>query len=306
MRNLKLLAVLLFLGSPAIAGAELGGIPGSATWYFHADFDQMQKGKAGRELYDWLDAEVFREILAETGIDFGKEARRMTAFSSPGPGPVIVLDGNFSQDTRDKILAMATAAAGGDLQTFKSSGKAYYFFEGDGGRAGDIDIDIESLEKEAYLSLALKNKIVVTNTQEQMKTLLANDGKLKSSGNDKNALFVLRAERSLIQAGVNANRLNDDGGWDSNILRNTRQVAILIADIGQKLRIEAQLMANEPEMANSLASIARGLISLQAFNEDIDSEVASILQTTVVDVSGSTLKLSLSLDPGTVVAALED
>jgi hypothetical protein len=306
MRNIKLLVVILFLGVPALAHADMGGIPESATWYFHADFDAMRNGEASRGVYDWLDAEVFAEIRDEIGIDFDKEAQRLTAFSGAGVGPVILLHGKISQDTKDKILALA--AADGELQTFKSSGKAYYFFDGDGDSAdtGDIDIEIESLEKEAYVSLALKNKILITNTQDQMKALLANDGKIKSEKKDEGTLFVLRAERSLIQAGVKADEMGDDNGWDSNILRNTKQVAVLMADLGEKLGIEAQLMANEPEMANSLASVIRGLISLQAFNDEMDSEVAAVLQSTKVDVAGSTLKLSLALNPDTVVSALED
>lgn len=304
MRYLKLLAVLLLLGLPALAYADIGGVPTSATWYFHADFDAMRKGKASRGVYDWLDAEVFEEIRGEIGIDLGKEARQLTAFSGAEEGPVILLDGNISQDTKDKIMAIA--AIDGELQTFKSSGKAYYLFDGDGADTGDIDIDIESLEKEAYVSFALQDKILVTNSQDQMKTLLANNGKIKSDTKDKGSLFVLRAERSLIQAGVNADEIDDDNGWDSNILRNTKQVAVLMADLGDRLGIQAQLMANEPEMANSLASVVRGLISLQAFNDEMDSEVSAVLQSTKVDVSGSTLNLSLSLDPDTVVAALED
>lgn len=306
MRNLKLLAVIVFLGIPAMTQADLGGIPDSATWYFHADFDAMRNGKAGRSIYDWLDAEVFEEIRSEIGIDFDKEAERLTAFSAADEGPVILFDGKISQDTRDKIVAIA--AVDGELQTFKSSGKAYYFFDGgdDDADAGDIDIDIDSLEKEAYVSVALKNKVLITNTQDQMKALLANDGKIKSEKNDKGALFVLRAERSLIQAGVKAEEIDDDDGWDSNILKNTKQLAVLMADLGDKLGIEALLMTNEPEMANSLASIVRGLISLQAFNDEMDAEVAAVLQSTKVDVSGSTLKLSLSLNPDTVVSALED
>lgn len=306
MRHLKLLVVILLLGVPALAYADMGGIPTSATWYFHADFDAMRKGKASRGVYDWLNAEVFEEIRSEIGIDFGKEAGQLTAFSGAKAGPVILLDGKISQDTKDKIMAIA--ATDGELQTFKSSGKAYYFFDGDGDGAdtGDIDIDIESLEKEAYVSFALKNKILITNTQDQMKALLASNGEIDSDMKDKGSLFILRAERSLIQAGVNADAMEDNNDWDSNILRNTKQVAVLIADLGDKLGIQAQLMANEPEMANSLASIVRGLISLQAFNEEMDSEVSAVLQSTKVDVSGSTLKLSLSLDPDTVVAALED
>lgn len=306
MRYLKLLVVILFLGIPALAYADASAIPDSATWYFYADFDAMRKGEASRGVYDWLDSEVFEEIRGEIGIDFDKEAESLTAFSDVGVGPVILLDGKISQSTKDKIVAIA--AADGELQTFKSSGKAYYFFDGDGDGAdtGDIEIDIESLEKEAYVSVALKNKVLITNTQGQMEKLLASNGKIETGKKEKNALLVLRAERSLVQAGVNADELDGDSDWDSNILRNTEQVAVLIADLGDKLGIEAQLLAKEPDMANSLASIVRGLISLQAFNDEMDPEIASVLQSTKVDVTGSALKISLALEPDTVVSALAD
>jgi hypothetical protein len=306
MRNLKLLAVLLFFGFPTLVIAEVGGIPDSATWYFHADFDAMREGKASRGLYDWLDSEFFEEIRLETGVDFGKEAERLTAFSRAGEGPVVLVEGNISQETKDKIIAIA--AADGELQTFKSSGKAYYYFNSDhsGPGVSNVNIDVDSLDDEAYISVALKNKILVTNSQEQMKALLANNGKIESAKKQKNTLFILRAERSLIQAGVNADELDAGDGWESNMLRNTKQVAVLIADLGDKLGVEAQLMANEPDIANSLASIVRGLISLQIFNEDMDPEIASILQSTKVDVAGNALRISLAIEPDTVIAALED
>jgi len=306
MRTLKILAVLLLLGVPALAYAELGQIPTSATWYFHADFDALRNGKASRGVYDWLDTEVFEEIRDEIGIDFDKEVQQMTAFSAADAGPVILVDGKFSQETRDKVVAIA--AADGELQTFKSSGKTYYLFDGEGddNDVGNIDIDIESLEKEAYVSVALKNKILVTNSKDQMERLLANNGKIDARKKENNALFVLRAERSLIQAGVNTDEMDKDDDWDSNILRNTRQVAVLMADLGDKLGVKAQLVANEADMANSLASVVRGLISLQAFNDDIEPGVAAVLQSTKVDVAGSTLNISLELDPDTVVSALEN
>lgn len=317
MRYLKLLVVVLLLGLPTLAWADAVNIPGSAAWYFHADFDAMRKGDASKGLYAWLDSEVFAEIRDEIGIDLDKEARQLTAFAGVDEGPVIVLDGKISQDTKDKVLAIA--AVDGELETFKSSGKAYYFFDGEGDGEdedhdhnesgnGNIDIDIDSLEEEAYVSVALKNKIVITNTRAQMEALLDSNGKIESGGGEKNALLILRAERSLVQAGVNADEMDidEDGDWDSNILKNTRQLALLIADLGDKLGIEAQLMTSEPEMADSMASIVRGLISLQAFNDDMEPEVASVLQSTTVDVAGNTLKISLALDPDTVVSALED
>lgn len=319
MRYLKFLIILAVLAIPGIAQADTAGIPASATWYFHADFDAMRGGKASRGVYDWLNAEVFEEIRGETGIDFNKEARQITAFADAGSGPVIVVDGNVSQETRDKIVALAAAASEGDLQTLKSSGKAYYFFNGEGAKRADDDEDshdrrshkdhgfeMGSLDEEAYISVALKNKVLVTNSEEQMKSLLANKGKIDAANKDKGALFVLRAERNLIQAGVNATEMQSDNDWDSNILRNTKQVAVLLADLGEKIGFEAQLMTTEAEMASSIASIVRGLISLQAFNDELDPEFSAMLQTAKVDVADNVLKLSLALDPETVVSALED
>jgi len=319
MRYLKFLIILAALAIPGLAQADTAGIPASATWYFHADFDAMRGGKASRGVYDWLNAEVFEEIRSETGIDFNKEARQITAFADAGSGPVIVVDGNVSQETRDKIVALAAAASEGDLQTLKSSGKAYYFFNGGGAKRADDDedshdkrshkdhdFDMGSLDEEAYISVALKNKVLVTNSEEQMKSLLASNGKIDAADKDKGALFVLRAERNLIQAGVNATEMQSDNDWDSNILRNTKQVAVLLADLGEKIGFEAQLMTTEAEMASSIASIVRGLISLQAFNDELDPEFSAILQTAKVDVADNVLKLSLALDPETVVSALED
>ena len=315
MRNFKFLIVLFALAIPALAPADAASFPASATWYFHADFDAMREGKASRVVYDWLNAEVFEEIRGETGIDLHKEADRMTAFAAAGEGPVIVFDGNISTETQDKIVALAAAASGGDLQALKSSGKAYYFFVNangstDGNSSKDTDDDFEmnmgSLDEEAYVSVAVKNKVLVTNTERQMKALLASNGQIDTAKMEKGALFVLTAERSLIQAGVNAAEMESGNDWDSNILRNTKQVAVLLADLGEKLGFEAQLMTNEAEMASSIASIVRGLISLQVFNDDLDPEVAAVLQTAKVDVVANVLKLSLALDPATVVAALED
>ena len=315
MRYFKILIVLLVLAVPALAHADASNIPAAATWYFHADFDAMREGKASRVVYDWLNAEVFEEIRGDTGIDLHKEADRMTAFAAAGEGPVIVFDGNISTETQDKIIALVAAASAGGLQTLESSDKAYYFFDNSKGSAdreseedndNNFDIDMGSLDEEAYVSVAVKNKVLVTNTKNQMQALLASNGKIDTAKMEKGALFVLRAERSLIQAGVNAAEMEAGNDWDSNILRNTKQVAVLLADLGEKLGFEAQLMTNEAAMANSIASIVRGLISLQMFNDDLDPKISAVLQTAKVDVVANVLKLSLALDPATVVAALED
>jgi hypothetical protein len=122
---------------------------------------------------------------------------------------------------------------------------------------------------------------------------------------EKGALFILSAERNLMQAGARTDDLGDDVDWDSNILRNTKQVALLIAEKGSKIAIEAQLITTEKEMAEALASIVRGLISLQMFNSEMDTDIANFLQNTTVSVSGNKLTISVALDPEVVVAAIE-
>ncbi|MBT8082854.1 MAG: hypothetical protein KJP08_04465 [Gammaproteobacteria bacterium] len=305
MRSFKMLAAVLLLAVPALSQAEIGSVPGDSAWYFHADFDAMRKGKASRGLYEWLDAEVFAEIRKEIGIDFNKEARYVTAFSARNDGPIIVFDGNIEQETKDKLMAMGAAASGGNLEPLKAHGKEFFHFEGDGDAGGDVDIDIESLEEEAYISFALKDKIVITHRKEQMEALLANNGRIPTARKDRNTLFVLQADRALMQAGVNTNAFEGDE-WDSNIVRNTKQVAVLLADLGDKLGLEARLITTEPEMANSLASIVRGLVSLSMFSDDMDPDMAEVLQGTTVDVDDATLRVGLELDPESVVSALED
>ena len=45
---------------------------------------------------------------------------------------------------------------------------------------------------------------------------------------------------------------------------------------------------------------------MQVFNDELDPEVSAVLQTAKVDVADNVLKLSLALDPATVVSALEN
>ena len=58
--------------------------------------------------------------------------------------------------------------------------------------------------------------------------------------------------------------------------------------------------------AESLASIVRGLIALAAFSDEIEPEISDILSSTKVDVKENRLKISVTLSPETLVAALEE
>lgn len=310
MRQTRLLIVGLLLIVPSFASAAVAidGVPETSIWYFHADFEEMRTSAAGKHLYGWLQREVFEDVLEDAGIDLDKETDSITAFSDAANGAVVLIEGNISQESTDKLLALAAGAE--TLETFKSKGKIFYFAEGDGhGHGGDSgDIEIDSFDNGVYFTFALKNRILATSTREKMESLLASDGKMPRRKTANGTLIVLSAEKSLIQAGMKADQIEDDGdgGWESNILRNTEQVAVLVADVAGKIAVETQLIAKEPEMAESLASIVRGLISLTMFSDDMDPEISEFLRGTSVGVDGSKLKISVSVDPEMLIAALED
>ena len=316
MRNLKILLAALLLAIPSLAVAAAGDIPGTATWYFHIDLAEMKSAGAGKGVYDWLSGEVFDDVKEKTGVDIEGELDRVTAFSMEGQGPVFLFEGNVSQVSRDRLMTFI--AAEGDLKSLKSSGKSYYRFNGrdsDGearkatANDGNIEIQFDSLEDESWISMDLKNKVIVTANEAQMQEMLKSGGKIAGSRGHKGALVVLTAEKTLLQAGMNSSALggdDDDSGWDSNILRNTEQVAFLVAAAANKLAIEAQFVTAEPEMAQSLASVARGLISLTAFSDDMEADAIAVLQGTKVEAKGNSLTISMAIDPELVVSTLND
>ena len=308
MRFFKQFIVVLLLALPGLAVAELAasGLPATSTWYFHADFDEMRNSDAGRHLYGWLQREVFSDVREDAGIDLDKEADTITAFSAIESGAVVVIQGKISQETRDKLLAMAAGAE--EFDTFKHRGATFYFAKGDK-HGAKANIEVDSFENGVYFTFELKDRIVATSSREQMELLLDNKGSLPKRKSDRGTLIVLTAEKSLIQAGIQADQVEhdgEDGGWRSNILKNTEQLAVMVADAAGKIAVETQLIATQPEMAESLASIVRGLISLAMFSEDMDPDIAQMLQGTSVAVNGSSLSIKLALDPERVVATLDD
>ncbi len=307
MRIFRYLVILFLFAAPAAALSALGAgdLPDASKWYFHADFKEMRSTEAGRHLYGWLQKEVFEDVREDAGVDLDKEADYLTAFAAEDDGLVVIIEGNISQDTEDKVMAMG--AANGSLDKFGSGNKTFFHINDDDidVNEGNIEIEMDSFDGGAFFSFAVKNKLLVTSTQERMEELLANKGKVAGVRGEKGQLFILSAERNLMQAGARTDDFDDDGDWDSNILRNTEQAALLIADQAGKIAIEAQLVTTEAGMAESLASIVRGLISLQVFNDEMDPEVATFLQNTNVAVEGKKLTISVALDPEVVVAAIE-
>lgn len=315
MVTLRYMVVFLLMGlaAPSLAAIGTDSFPPGTLWYFHVDFARMRTSDAGKPLYGWLQQEVLSELKEESGVDLDKETDTITAFAATDSGVVVVIDGNISQQTKDKLMAIG--AATGTLDRLGSADATYYFVKGEAhfehedtdgdGPHVKVGLGIDDFSKGGYFSFAQKNKLIVTSTEAQMKALLANKGRLARGSGPKGALIVLGADRSLVQAGVQANELGQRVDWDSNILRNTQQAALLVADVAGKIAVEAQLVTTEHNMADSLASIVRGLISLQVFNDDLDPEISSLLQGTTVAVDDKTLTLRVSVDPKVLVDTIE-
>jgi hypothetical protein len=307
MPFLRLFFFLLLCCVPLTArsGVTAADFPGTTIWYAHADLEQMRSLPSGKKLYDWMNGEIFVEIHEEVGIDVSKETDRITAFADLERGAVVIVEGPISKESQDKVLALAAVETTLDMRS--SGGKNYYQFGDENDSVASAENHFESLEDGGYFSFDVKHKVIVTSTEDQMKKLLKNGGKVTGMGSHPNALFVLTADKSLVQAGLRTDELvDDDDDWDSNILRNTKQAALLVADDDGLIAIEAQLVVNEPGMAESMGGIINGLISLQAFNSELDPEIVSLIQNTKVDVKGSTLSISTVVDPALIEVILDD
>ena len=299
-RTFAVLLLVFPLGSTAdISAADL---PETTVWYMHADLEQMRTTESGRELYGWLDGEVFVEINDELGVDLNQEIDRITAFSESPDGATIVIEGPFGADIRSQILAVARTE--GSLQTRDYSGRDYYLV-GDGESNGGTGI--ESLEDSTFFTFAVAGKLIVASDEDRLKAMIDNNGRVVGAEAAANTLFVLTADKEFVQAGMRTDELADDeDDWDSNILRNTEQASLLISDQAGMIAIEAQLVATDPTLTESIGNIVNGLIALQAFNSEMDPEIVSVLQNTKVEAVDRVLSISTVLDPSTIVSVLEN
>ena len=309
MRAPRIFFFLLLFSFPLHAGAAVSAedLPGDTIWYMHADLAQLRTTESGKGISEWLDAEVIVEIHEEIGVDLNSEVDSITAYSDATNGTVILIEGPVTKETQDKLLALAVLE--GDVDTREYDGKTYYFV-GDEEESDNGDSDpFEDLEDSTYFSFGIKNKAIVASSENQLKAMLDNGGEIVGGQSHDGALFVLTADVSFVQAGLRTNGLadeDDDGDWESSILRNTEQAALLIADRSGQIAIEAQLTSKDPKMAQSIGGIVNGLISLQAFNTELGPEVRSLIENTKVEVNENVLTINTVIDPALVVKVLND
>ncbi len=305
MTRLTTLMLLGLLPLAAAAAVAVDDIPNDSTWYLHADLAGMRDTSSGRDLYGWLEGEVFVELNEEIGIDVNEEVDRVTAYSDRTAGIVAVIEGPLRREARDRMLALVALQSRYEI---RSHGDHDYYFAGNETPRKPSGRPLDDLGDSLYFSFALPGKLIVTSREQQMRTLLERQGRIPGGGGHSGALLVLSADRAFVQAGLRTEELAEDAGdgWDSNILRNTEQAALLIADRDGLLAVEAQLRSRDPRMAQSLHSVINGLISLQVFNSELDPELVTLINNTRVSVRDAVLSISTVFDAGHVARLLAD
>ena len=302
----RLLVLACMLPLHAVAQMSSSDLPDDTVWYLHADLEGMRDGDAGGSVYAWFEDEVAEDIREDVGIDISAEVDSVTAFADGQNGTVVIVEGPLTRDTQDKLLALA--AMEGPVDPREHDGETYYFF----GDEDEIDDNgnepFEDLDDAVFVSFALPGKALLTGTESQMRDLLERGGQVAGTGNHGDALLVLSATKALVQAGMQPQGLlnSDDDDWESNIVRNTQEAALLLADESGQLAIEAQLVSHDPKMAEAIGGIVNGLIGLQAFNSELGPEVQNLIRNTKIEVLENVLSISTVVDPDLLVSILDD
>ena len=306
----RLFFFLLLFSFPLHTGAAVtaGDLPGDTIWYMHADLEAMRSTESGAKIYAWFEDEVADDVSEEIGIDLNTEVNSITAYSDATHGTVVVVEGPLTRESQERLLAIATLEAEGAVDLLEYNGMTYYHVGDEDDEDYRSDEPFEDLEDSAWFSFAIDNKAILASTEAQLRALLDSGGEIAGAGSHDGALFVLSADNTFLQAGMQADNMvmDDDDDWESNILRNTKQAALLIADKGGLILIEAQLVSADPKMAAAIGGIVNGLISLQAFNSDLDPEIQDLIRNTRVEVTGNTLSINTVIDADIVAAMLSD
>lgn len=306
--RLTILLLLLFIPPMAPAAVTAQDLPDNTVWYLHADLQALRTSESATGLYAWFDDEIGEEITEEIGIDLNTEVNSITAYADTSHGTVVVSDGPLTKASQERLLAIATIEADGDFDVREYKGMIYYHVGDEDDEGYRSDEPFEGLEDSAWFSFAIDGKAILTSTEAQLKVLLDNGGRIAGAGSHDGAMFVLSADKTFVQAGMQADNMaiDDDDDWESNILRNTRQAAVLLADKDGLIAVQAELVSTDPRMAEAIGGIVNGLISLQAFNSELDPEIQDLIRNTRVEVRESTLSINTVIDPDVVAIILGD
>ena len=239
-------------------------------------------------------------VAAEAGSSKANGRCRPGGFSAGGLDVYYI-----TQDLQDRILAAAFAGSEGNVDQTRY-GDAIYYKAGDDEASTRLN-DTDSIRHSGFFSFSVDGRILAASEEDQIRALIDGGGRIPGAGDHGGAIIVLSADKQFVQAGMHTADFAGDGdNWNSNILRNTEQAALLISEQRGLIAVDVTLIGSDPQMTQSLGSIVNGLIALQAFSSELEPEISAFLRNTQVDVDDTILKVTTVLDPDDVVKLLGD
>ncbi|MEL6869223.1 MAG: hypothetical protein AAFO81_05430 [Pseudomonadota bacterium] len=306
MRSLLISAALLLTGN-AFADLSNTQLPAGSAWYVHVALDTMRDSEAGKPLYRWLQDEVLEEAnesLEEEfddaiDLDLDRDIERITAYGNADGDVTAIITGNISTATRDKLMSLADEH--GTLDSKRTAGKTYYHLQGMAIDEKDLQVEADEL----FFSFDGSKRLILGTHEKNLQAAMRQSAR---RGNAPSAMLVLSADRELVQGGVNTDEFgdNDSFSFNSGLLKQTRELAFVLADSNGDIDLQLSITADDPEATNSLAAVVRGLIGLQALSGEGNPELRKLLNSVQVNNDSRGLTLRLVTAPDTVLRIIED
>ncbi|MEM9171156.1 MAG: hypothetical protein AAGA84_00470 [Pseudomonadota bacterium] len=298
MRHFVLLCIGLFSLS-AHAQLDSGQLPGNADWYVHLDFEQMRTSKAAAPLFEKIEAdalgEVREEVSEELGVVLDTEFTSFTVYGDTDGKAAAVLKGPIDEERKSALI---DALADYDAVTLEKTARGDVY-RMDTDQIKDKDVNIKT--SEVMMSLARKNTIVVGTDQQYF------DFALSDRRDVGRSLKIMAAPKAFVQIGVNADALarTEGGPWQSGLLRQTRELALVISDNQGDVDLHLNMTANDPATTDSIANVIRGLVGLQALSGDGNDSLRTLLSNLKIENDSRGLNVRLVVSPDDLMQATQ-
>jgi len=293
--SLILLAILVVAADPVRAQPVAAS---DSQFYLSVNIDALRGSDASEPLYRFLDGEVLDELRDEFGTGLVDAISGVSIFGTGADqAPAVVLHGIIPPTARDRIVDEVFRDKG-EVELKTMHGRNYYEF-------ADLELDWDGVEEREggrhdalLIAFGDRGQSMITPDPLLMDRFLR-DGALPEAEMSPE-LMVLQAERPLAHAGMNnhgeraGNRRH--GPWESKMLRRVQRIGMVFADAGGSLAFTLEAESESAELAEAMANLVRGLISLKMLSEDPDPKMR-LLDNVEVTTRESSVRLELTIPP---------
>jgi len=274
-----------------------------SSFYLSVNLDTMRDGAASRPLYQWFQQEVLDEVRDELGAGLVDAVNGISIFGTgQDQVPVLVLHGDIPRSARDELVDTVFSEKG-EVELKTAHGRNYYEF-------AELDLDWDGVENRSgqdhdalLIAFGDRGQSMVTPDPEIMDRFLRDGGLAVAEMSPE--LMVLEAERPLARGGMN-NRKGSPRGvpWESKMFRQVERLGLVIADENDSVSLTLEAESATPELAEAMANLVRGLVSLKVLSEDTDSDLdwLAALEITALD---RTTRMHVRVPAETLVSILD-